>query len=414
MLFDLQGKAPARRTGDLPRRWPCYGRRARAVRHRRRRRRRPAATRSSASDGGAADAREGVREPDRGRRGDARARTRATGRARRRWSAPLRPRRPDAGPDDRRRSQRATRAPRSCSKAEVAGSRYIATDPETIDPAWRATVIQVYGVGRLAEDQKDKNERTSAPRARSPRSRTPRTPTSGWSQWPPGRRHADGGPCRAQGHRRSRRRTTKPPPGADRARRRPAAAQPARRSGRRSGAAGRWPVTRLRARNATIPPRPTEEPGELPDQRRSNRRRDPRHRTRRRGRPLHRARVQGAPRPGDRGRQEAARRGPLQGHLHRLDDARRAGRRREAAAPVGGSLSLVCTDQNITKIFEITGLDRVFPIHKSRDEALANRAARPARRARPSSTVACRLGAAAAGAGQLSRAVSSIGRAGDS
>jgi anti-sigma B factor antagonist len=41
--------------------------------------------------------------------------------------------------------------------------------------------------------------------------------------------------------------------------------------------------------------------------------------------------------------------------------------------PVGGSLSLVCTDQNITKIFEITGLDRVFPIHKSRDEALADR-----------------------------------------
>ena len=40
--------------------------------------------------------------------------------------------------------------------------------------------------------------------------------------------------------------------------------------------------------------------------------------------------------------------------------------------PTGGSLSLVCTDQNITKIFEITGLDRVFPIHKSRDEALQN------------------------------------------
>ena len=40
--------------------------------------------------------------------------------------------------------------------------------------------------------------------------------------------------------------------------------------------------------------------------------------------------------------------------------------------PTGGSLSLVCTDQNITKIFEITGLDRVFPIHKSRDEALSN------------------------------------------
>ncbi len=39
--------------------------------------------------------------------------------------------------------------------------------------------------------------------------------------------------------------------------------------------------------------------------------------------------------------------------------------------PTGGSLALVCTDQNITKIFEITGLDRVFPIHASRDEALS-------------------------------------------
>ena len=39
--------------------------------------------------------------------------------------------------------------------------------------------------------------------------------------------------------------------------------------------------------------------------------------------------------------------------------------------PAGGSLALVCTDENITKIFEITGLDRVFPIHGSRDDALA-------------------------------------------
>ena len=39
--------------------------------------------------------------------------------------------------------------------------------------------------------------------------------------------------------------------------------------------------------------------------------------------------------------------------------------------PAGGSLALVCTDQNITKIFEITGLDRVFPIHGSREEALS-------------------------------------------
>ena len=36
-----------------------------------------------------------------------------------------------------------------------------------------------------------------------------------------------------------------------------------------------------------------------------------------------------------------------------------------------GRLSLVCSDRNITKIFEITGLDRVFTIYSTRDEALA-------------------------------------------
>ena len=39
--------------------------------------------------------------------------------------------------------------------------------------------------------------------------------------------------------------------------------------------------------------------------------------------------------------------------------------------PTGGSLTLVCTDPNICKIFEITGLDRVFSIHDSRDGALS-------------------------------------------
>jgi len=39
--------------------------------------------------------------------------------------------------------------------------------------------------------------------------------------------------------------------------------------------------------------------------------------------------------------------------------------------PEGGQLSLVCSDRNITKIFEITGLDRVFTIYRTRDEALA-------------------------------------------
>ena len=37
----------------------------------------------------------------------------------------------------------------------------------------------------------------------------------------------------------------------------------------------------------------------------------------------------------------------------------------------GGQLSLVCDDRNITKIFEITGLDRVFTIYPTRDEAIS-------------------------------------------
>jgi anti-sigma B factor antagonist len=39
--------------------------------------------------------------------------------------------------------------------------------------------------------------------------------------------------------------------------------------------------------------------------------------------------------------------------------------------PEGGQLALICSDRNITKIFEITGLDRVFTIYRTRDEALA-------------------------------------------
>src|SRR5688500_7262577 len=35
-----------------------------------------------------------------------------------------------------------------------------------------------------------------------------------------------------------------------------------------------------------------------------------------------------------------------------------------------GQLSLVCSDRNITKIFEITGLGRVFTIHATRNEAV--------------------------------------------
>jgi anti-sigma B factor antagonist len=39
--------------------------------------------------------------------------------------------------------------------------------------------------------------------------------------------------------------------------------------------------------------------------------------------------------------------------------------------PNGGQLVLVCSDRNITKIFEITGLDRVFAIYPTRNEAVA-------------------------------------------
>jgi len=38
---------------------------------------------------------------------------------------------------------------------------------------------------------------------------------------------------------------------------------------------------------------------------------------------------------------------------------------------VGGELVLVCVDRNIRKIFEITLLDRVFPIFETREDALA-------------------------------------------
>ena len=43
--------------------------------------------------------------------------------------------------------------------------------------------------------------------------------------------------------------------------------------------------------------------------------------------------------------------------------------------PGGGQLSLVCSDRNITKIFEITGLDRVFTIYATRAEAVEKQGA---------------------------------------
>ena len=48
------------------------------------------------------------------------------------------------------------------------------------------------------------------------------------------------------------------------------------------------------------------------------------------------------------------------------------GRRRAYA--LKGSLSLVCTEQQMLKIFRITGLDKVFTIHDTVDAAVSARA----------------------------------------
>jgi len=41
------------------------------------------------------------------------------------------------------------------------------------------------------------------------------------------------------------------------------------------------------------------------------------------------------------------------------------------AREVGGSLSLVCPQERVLKLFRITGLDEVFTVHSTVDEALA-------------------------------------------
>lgn len=51
--------------------------------------------------------------------------------------------------------------------------------------------------------------------------------------------------------------------------------------------------------------------------------------------------------------------GVMAGALARLEDAG------------GGSLAVVCTNDKVLQIFEITGLDSVITLHGSRDEALS-------------------------------------------
>jgi anti-sigma B factor antagonist len=42
--------------------------------------------------------------------------------------------------------------------------------------------------------------------------------------------------------------------------------------------------------------------------------------------------------------------------------------------PQNGTLDIVCQDENITRIFEITGLDRIFGIYPTREKALESAA----------------------------------------
>jgi anti-sigma B factor antagonist len=40
--------------------------------------------------------------------------------------------------------------------------------------------------------------------------------------------------------------------------------------------------------------------------------------------------------------------------------------------PAGGRIAIVCKDRNIRKVFQVTGLDRVFGLYETRAAALAN------------------------------------------
>ncbi|WP_404380544.1 anti-sigma factor antagonist [Knoellia locipacati] len=46
--------------------------------------------------------------------------------------------------------------------------------------------------------------------------------------------------------------------------------------------------------------------------------------------------------------------------------------RLKAVRKLGGTLHVVCTDERILRLFAITGLDQVLPVHATVDEALAS------------------------------------------
>ncbi|MGN6752458.1 MAG: STAS domain-containing protein [Intrasporangium sp.] len=79
---------------------------------------------------------------------------------------------------------------------------------------------------------------------------------------------------------------------------------------------------------------------------------------------------------------------------------------------LGGSLRLVGTDERVLKVFAITGLDKVFEIHPTLDEALAAAEADVAGTG-TTGTEEGRGGAGQAGAGRA-QAAAGPGRSGDS
>jgi anti-sigma B factor antagonist len=48
-----------------------------------------------------------------------------------------------------------------------------------------------------------------------------------------------------------------------------------------------------------------------------------------------------------------------------------AGASKRLAEVSGGSLAVVCTDENVLRIFEIAGIETIMELYGSRDEALA-------------------------------------------
>ena len=289
-----------------------------------------------------------------------------------RWSA-----RTSAWPGSSRTGRRpgrrsATQGSEEMRKADAAWGRYIATNPQRIDPGLAATAIAIYDAARpLPQDQKDKNGASCAPRATIAEqentvdayiklvevaTQAGDTRTAGLAE------------RKALSFAASKddEATIKEQIETDKS----SASRSPRSGWERSGAASRRPVTRLHARNATIPPhQPRSQVNfQINDESIDG--------------DTHVIELGGevdlytAPEFKERLVQVIE-----DGKKHLVVDLSKAtfidsttlgvlvgGVKR--LRPSGGSLALVCTDQNISKIFEITGLDRVFPIHKSRDEAL--------------------------------------------